>query len=123
MLDGLGKIEEERARQVARGHGSEQDDLRADTELAMAAICYGLRFIARRGRLPRMLAGNLDHVRRMIMPWSIPEDPQGNDFEDLAKMGALAAAEMDRLARRAERSEVTGQRSEPVPGYRAPYAE
>lgn len=89
MKTGTELIAEERARQIsAEGWTPEHDDKHGMSELAMAAVCY---------------ATPAAHRGTTYWPWSsrwwkpTPE----NRIRELAKAGALIAAEIDRLQRAA----------------------
>lgn len=86
VSDGLAVIAAERKRQVeAEGWTPEHDDEHATGELANAAVCYAL------GR------------RTVWWPWSLDwwKPSPDNRIRELAKAGALIAAEIDRLQRAA----------------------
>jgi hypothetical protein len=94
-LDGVALITAERQRQVtAEGWTPEHDDTHTHFELAKAGAAYALY-----GGFGKM--GSLD-IRDLVWPWE-PEGfkPSRDRVRDLAKAGALIAAEIDRLQRAA----------------------
>lgn len=87
--DGVGAIRDERWRQmVAKGYGPEHDDTHAHEELATAAACYL--------RAPTPCPSDYVPVG---WPFEREAWSPGTRRENLAKAGALAAAEIDRLDR------------------------
>jgi hypothetical protein len=89
-LTGAELISAERKRQIeVEGWDSKHDEQHSKHELLAAAICYAHN------------AGNFKMVSPRMWPWA--EEwwkPTGNKIRDLAKAGALIAAEIDRLQRR-----------------------
>lgn len=116
QLDGAARIAAERARQVtAEGYAAEHDDLHTTGSLALAAALYAA---------PCALYEQIvyqDGVRfRDPWPWDPCSDkrprkrnalqdnhtlPQEERIRQLVKAGALIAAEIDRLERRARPKE------------------
>lgn len=106
---GVQIIADERARQMdAEGHSAESDDAHDRGELALAAICYA----ARDGDV--YLRYDDDDEIRFVdpWPWSATDDKRPRDaagrlkvpadkqyVRNLAKAGALIAAEIDRMQR------------------------
>lgn len=97
MKTGVQIIAEERSRQLCdEGFSRRRDDKYADGELARAAACYALPYEIREwaGRMAGTYRSNL-------WPWKsrwwkpTPE----NRIRELAKAGALIAAEIDRQQR------------------------
>lgn len=89
MKTGIELIAQERERQILSEHWSAaHDDMHQDKELAQAAACYALDYTQKY---------NLGRA----WPWDskcwkpTPENP----IKQLAKAGALIAAEIDRLQR------------------------
>jgi hypothetical protein len=93
MKSGVELIQEERQRQIeVEGWTAEHDAQHVDGELAKAAACYTLR-----------AQKNNAHGES---PWGWPWDdewwkPSPDPVRNLAKAGALIAAEIDRLNRMA----------------------
>ena len=92
-MTGVELIAEERKRQLTElGHTAEADDsVHAIGDLAMAGACYAACMMA-----------SPEHVGRAPMVWPWEEfywKPSPNQLRNLAKAGALIAAEMDRLMR------------------------
>lgn len=87
-------IAAERARQISvEGYTAEGDDRQTAGELAMAAACYALPPTLREEPLP------------MLWPWSgMVWRPSPARIRELAKAGALIAAEIDRVRRMEGRS-------------------
>lgn len=95
FASGVDLIAAERERQVAaEGWTPEHDDTHTHHELARAGAAYAL--YGGFGKMP------VD-VRDLVWPWE-PESfkPSRDRLRDLAKAGALIAAEIDRLQRRAD---------------------
>ena len=115
MKTGIEIITEERARQItAEGWTPEHDAEHSTDELAVAAALYALP-AAKRGmdrRIVQMsstrgLADPNDfHLVQVSVPCGWPWDVEcwkptpGNRIRELAKAGALCAAEIDRLQRK-----------------------
>lgn len=96
--DGVGLIAAERARQIAvEGWAPEHDDEHEEDELAMAAACYA------KPAYRRSFAWQVPEG----WPWGLGSWKPGDSaspverIRDLSKAGALCAAEIDRLQRRA----------------------
>lgn len=100
---GVQAIYEERLRQIAKlGYSKEHDDAHADEALAFAAASYAI---------PQgVVVGGLstDELKGRLNPWDIPMFVKEKNFtkeeiekrqRELAKAGALCAAEYDRLER------------------------
>ena len=89
-MNGAELITKERRRQIEEeGWSAAHDNLHRDNELAYAAATYILDFIEPDG----------DHHK--LWPWR-PEDfkpTRSNPIRQLVKVGALIAAEIDRLQR------------------------
>lgn len=95
-MTGVQLIAEERNRQITEEKFSESFDLKyTDDELAEAAACYALPDRSRSYALMRPSLRTMPH----LWPWHIdwwkpsPEDR----VRELAKAGALIAAEIDRI--------------------------
>lgn len=89
--DGAAMIATERERQVAEeGWTPAHDDKHIRAELVAAAICYARTYTPYPGS---SVAGNWPWEQRWWKP--------GSRIENLVKAGALIAAEIDRLKRRA----------------------
>jgi len=93
---GAALIHNERMRQIEdEGWSPEHDDSHTDQSLACAATCYAMP--PKRGEPPEF------DYRRSFWPDSLPskwfKPSRGNRTRELAKAGALIAAEMDRLFR------------------------
>jgi hypothetical protein len=102
--DGIALIAAERQRQLSvKGWTSDHDDLHRDGSMAMAAACYAV--------LSRGLAVGLTFEEAAEVafgaddenwPWGAPWwKPSHNQIRNLEKAGALIAAEIDRLLRKA----------------------
>lgn len=100
---GVQAIYEERLRQITKlGYGKEHDDAHVDEALAFAAASYAI---------PQgVVVGGLstDELKGRLNPWDIPMFIKEKNFtkeeiekrqRELAKAGALIAAEYDRLER------------------------
>lgn len=90
-MTGIEMIAAERRRQVeVEGFGPEHDAEHGDGELRKAAICY---VFANSLKFPETAPLN-----EIFWPWS-PEwwKPSSDPIRNLAKAGALLAAEIDRL--------------------------
>ena len=112
-MNGVQLIAKERERQKpVEGWSSQHDDGHEDGELALAAACYALpsNWRANVTRNVRHLTMTLD-LRALLWPWQngwwrpTPRDR----VRELAKAGALIAAEIDRL-QRAERRKTRAAR-------------
>jgi hypothetical protein len=111
-MNGTDLIVAERQRQIeAEGWTAEHDDEHKDESLAWAAVCYAA---PERVFRHREYAASMDFVDPW--PWEQSADARhydGNVLQDpptdaarirlLVKAGALIAAEIDRLSRRAEK--------------------
>ena len=99
-FNGVELISIERQRQVSvEGHTPEQDDQHTNSEIPLAAACYILDVVEK--AIPD---GSGYYSHALTWPWNIkwwkptPDDP----IRQLTKAGALIAAEIDRLHRKAE---------------------
>ena len=89
-MTGIELIAAERQGQVEReGYTPEHDDAHANRELLAAAICYAHN------------AGQFKQGPPTMWPFGNPDWKPGDNIKDLAKAGALIAAEIDRLQRKA----------------------
>jgi hypothetical protein len=92
-MSGVDEIAKERATHEARGYTAAADDQWENSELAKAAMCYISPFL-------------VETMASWLWPWE--NRPPTMTFslerriEQLAKAGALVAAEIDRLERFAE---------------------
>lgn len=88
-LPGWAVIHRERVRQqISEGYTQEGDDRQTAGQLAMAASCYATPTTLRDYPLPS------------LWPWSgMVWKPSQDRIRELAKAGALIAAEIDRLTR------------------------
>lgn len=99
-MDGIELIAAERERQVTgEGWTPEHDDLHTRGELSKAGGCYAAEALRPPGE-----------SRRRYSPYGWPWasswwKPTGDPIRDLAKAGALIAAEIDRLQRAGEATE------------------
>ena len=97
MKKGIELIAEERARQInVEGWTPEHDDEHTDSELGFAACYYALPCLIR--------VDGVTITPRDLYPdtWSADGAKRGSDrVRNLVKAGALIAAEIDRLQRRA----------------------
>lgn len=96
---GIDLIVAERQRQIEQEHYTAvHDEIHEDGALAMAAACYALnpdgngdaRF-------------NFDELIATLWPWDIVTWKPKDRVRDLVRAGALIAAEIDRLKRRADK--------------------
>lgn len=95
MKTGVKLIAEERARQISKeGWSAEHDDAHTDESLAVAGACYALTSsICDKEIWDTPLLDKL-------WPWSIDSwNPDRSRVRNLAKAGALIAAEIDRIQR------------------------
>jgi len=100
-------IKEERRRQIAaEGFSSSHDDDHDTGELLQAAICYAQSVLYLN---PKRRSTKRQRARAVEVPSKWPWDKYdwkptpGDWLRQLAKAGALIAAEMDRMIRQAER--------------------
>lgn len=123
---GLRVIMEERWRQVkVHCWSDKRDDTYVNDELAYAAACYAL---PRESRIKLLNQGNETiYLREMLWPWAEqwwkPDESNKGSvdgrIEELAKAGALIAAELDRLLRIVDKEEVQGLTSlSKINGYK-----
>ena len=104
MKTGIEIIAEERARQItAEGWTPEHDDQHNRKGLAIAAACYALPEEHRE----YSLAGNWEMISLLDLLWGHTlwdrqwwKPTPNNRIRELAKAGALCAAEIDRLQRK-----------------------
>jgi len=104
MKTGIEIIQEERIRQVSVENYSDQsDDLESKGEMAGAAACYALNACGFSN--PHILESIRPPVvsKVRIWPWAEHYWKPSSQIRDLAKAGALIAAEIDRLQRIKER--------------------
>jgi transcriptional regulator with XRE-family HTH domain len=108
-MTGVERIAAERKRQIEEeGWTAEHDDLWKNGELADAAVCYALSKEDR--YLDVMVCDSIQYLFNRLWPffdewWKPTPD---NRIRELEKVGALAAAEIDRLLREEQRAkEVT----------------
>jgi len=101
--NGVQIIALERRRQVQQeGWTAEHDDQHTEAQLLAAAVCYLHN------------AGNFKMALPRAWPWSdYWWKPTGDRVRDLAKAGALIAAEIDRLQRKSEREIAQSPAGEP----------
>jgi hypothetical protein len=95
MKTGVELIADERARQISvEGWTPEHDDKHDKEELTAAACCYAMP--------PDVLAA-LSEMLGRLWPWDVEwfKPTPHNRVRDLVKAGALIAAEIDRLQRKA----------------------
>lgn len=106
MSEGVRRIAAERQRQVSEeGWTAEHDDTHGGGQLARAAACYA-------APAPIFTVEVLNDEVRWRSPWpygfgyrgeTVPwHRGEGDRVRDLEKAGALIAAEIDRLLRRAD---------------------
>lgn len=101
---GVMSIARERERQVSEeGWSPAHDDQHDRGEIAIAAACYIAPTVATRVRL------------LPFWPWSREWWRPKDRLRDLERGGALTAAEIDRLLRRAEAAEAQRPGSDPYP--------
>ncbi|HKS28948.1 MAG TPA: hypothetical protein VJS44_14070 [Pyrinomonadaceae bacterium] len=93
-MSGIDLITKERQRQIEEeGWTPDHDDEHGDGELLAAAICYAHN------------SGQFKFTSPRAWPWAESWwKPTGDRVRDLAKAGALIAAEIDRLERAKEQS-------------------
>lgn len=97
-MTGAEMIAVERQRQVdSEGWTAEHDDEHDDGEMALAAACY-----ARMAHIPDDLRRPDDKDTPEHWPWEWDEWKPKSQLRDLARAGALIAAEIDRLQRAAK---------------------
>ncbi|WP_078670596.1 hypothetical protein [Chitinophaga eiseniae] len=104
MKTGVEIIAEERKRQInIEGYHEHHDDRHEAGELADAAMCYCMSPIYRPAY----------NFPPMGWPWIGGENdgfkPSNNRIHELAKAGALIAAEIDRLQRMADKEDQTNE--------------
>lgn len=97
IMNGIELIAQERAEQIEKHGYSLQNDVEYQDEfLAMAAVCYAIP--ASKQEIPDQGTGTVDVIENL---W--PFEPQyfkptpDDRIKELAKAGALIAAEIDRL--------------------------
>lgn len=98
-MTGIDFIAAERQRQIDIGHTAGADDMQGD-RLVLAAVCYAMPDKIRSARIWDT------SVFSRIWPWRYGswKPSTDNRVMELAKAGALIAAEIDRLQRLAEKS-------------------
>ena len=104
MKTGVEIIDDERKRQIEKEcFYPSHDDHWHDGELSVAAACYALPDRKRR-TLSTIHLGKMMSVVEKIWPWCIEfwKPTPENRIKELAKAGALIAAEIDRLQRLSE---------------------
>lgn len=114
MKSGIELIDDERERQKkVEGWTPEHDDEHEDDELARAAACYAMPRVKRYYRISDSAAD----VWGLLWPWADGwwKPSHDNRVRELVKAGALIAAEIDRLQRKASNTklESTAARSGP----------
>ena len=100
-------IADERVRQMAEeGYSAAHDDAHAHGELISVAAAYALFAIA-----PESF------VRTLLWPWQRDQfKPSDDSIHNLARAGALLAAEIDRLLRAQQREQAADEEDEEIPG-------
>lgn len=99
-MNGIELIAQERARQLeVKGWAPEFDAQWIKEELAKAAICYALP-PADDDKLGS--EAQRDELIKVIWPWDVKWWKPTDRVKDLAKAGALIAAEIDRIQRLTE---------------------
>jgi hypothetical protein len=104
-MTGIQMIEAERVRQVqVEGWTAEHDDLHDSGELAAAAECYV--------SLAADQEANMSRIEAVPVQWPFENKwwKPGDQLRNLARAGALIAAEIDRIQRVKERTH--GDRSD-----------
>ena len=94
MKSGIELITEERKRQIeVEGWTAEHDSKHVCGELTDAAVCYAIR---------RYWRTRYDSFLKALWPWDSKywKPTQDDRIKELAKAGALIAAEIDRLNNR-----------------------
>lgn len=99
-ISGVARISQEREHQInEKGFGADRDEQYVRGELARAAVCYAL---------PRRLR-EASPIQRApsLWPWGADswKPSPGDRVRELAKAGALIAAEIDRLQDYAQKHE------------------
>lgn len=90
-MNGVELIAAERERQkTVEGWSADHDAAHADGSLARAAACYALS--SAKGLTPHAVAGHIHGLWPWSQRWWKPKTP----IRDLARAGALIAAEIDR---------------------------
>ena len=107
MKTGIQRITEELERQRAKGYSEDHDDGHDLGELTEAALCYGCvaGAEARGSSAEEWPAHMFDGHCDSILQWPWDEEswkPSDDPIINLAKAGALIAAEIDRLERKKE---------------------
>ncbi len=104
-MKGSELITKERDRQVyEEGFNSNHDSWHLCSELAVFAACYALDVAAKNGEVDIKLQAKYAQVAGELLPsdrewWK----PELNPVKQLAKAGALIAAEIDRIQQRSKR--------------------
>lgn len=107
MKTGAELIAAERQRQIEKeGYTPEHDDDHTDTELVRAAICYA----GMECEHPQFYDADGDRLLFKLWPWHPSAfKPSLEQVPNLVKAGALIAAEIDRLQRRAAPAQPAGK--------------
>lgn len=91
---GVEIIATERKRQIeAEGWSARHDDRHINREMALAAAAYALSSVGTQDTLG---------LAERLWPWSYSWWKRGGQIRDLARAGALIAAEIDRILRAGE---------------------
>lgn len=94
-MTGIELIAQERERQIAEeGWTAKHDDIHANGELANAAAMYAITPLTREDG-----AIAINKFPSWLWPWDRSWWKPGDRLRELAKAGALIAAEIDRLSR------------------------
>lgn len=87
MKTGTEIITEERKRQIEKeGYSHKHDDNHINGEISLAAVSYAIPPKYRK-------------LRNSLFPWDVFKPTPADRIKELAKAGALIAAEIDRLNR------------------------
>ena len=100
-MTGIDLIAAERKRQIEEcGHVAERDDGYPPGELILAALGYGIMYVVANAPLPTWIRDRLrNDTFTIVWPWRRDTFHSDGALRDLAKLGALAAAEADRRLR------------------------
>ncbi len=101
MKTGIEIISEERERQISsEGWTADHDDKHKNAELIKAAIVYS-DYVGTEIINEKFSKTNKDYIIPDLWPWDIKWwKPSKDPVRNLAKAGALIAAEIDRLQRK-----------------------